>query len=72
MTLSKEVIFQNHVQRGWVCVGQQRAAEPHSLKTMAMFRSHTGLNACKAVVSLPFEEEVVLLMPKLFKRLKKV
>lgn len=71
MTLSKEVIFQNPVQKDWVCAGRQRAAEPYSLKAMAMCRSHTGLNACKAVVNFPFEEEV-LSMPKLFKRFKRV
>lgn len=67
MTLSEKVILQNHVQRGWVC-----PTKGSSLKTMAMCRSHAGLNAHKAVVSLPFEKEVVLSMPKLFKRLKNI
>lgn len=67
MTLSEKVIFQNRVPRSWVCT-----TKGSSLKTMAMCRSRTGLNACKAVVSLPVEKEVVLSMPKLFKRLKKV
>lgn len=42
------------------------------LKMMLMCRSHIGLNKCKAVANLPFAKEVVLSIPKLLKRLKKV